>query len=98
MKNDAWILSRQPIDGRRGDSFRQGCGGSNPQFSSVGIRKKLDVLDALLELVEGGDAPLEQRTAVLGRLDALCRAVKQPRADRMLQFSDRSGNRRLRGV
>jgi len=37
-------------------------------------------LDALLEFVEGGDASFEQRTAVLGRLDALRIAVKEPYA------------------
>src|SRR5205814_4590781 len=60
MKNDARILSRQLIDDRRGDSFCQRRRGSDPQFSGVRIRKKLDVLDALLEFVEGGDASFEQ--------------------------------------
>ena len=47
-----------------------------------------NVLDALLKLVEDGDASFEQRTAILGRLDTVRVAVKKPDTDGMFQIRD----------
>ena len=57
-----------------------------------GSERYSDVLDSLLDLVEGSYAPFEQRVAVLRRFDALRVAVEETHADRLFQLGDRSGN------
>ena len=59
VKDDARILLRQPIDSRRDNSLRQGRVRTNSQFSGAGVGENANVLDALLEFVEGGYATFE---------------------------------------
>jgi len=83
VKDDAWILPRQFFDDGQNDPLGHGEAASDTQFSGSGIREELDVLDSLLQLVEGNDSALEQRATVLRRPDPLGAAVEKPRADRL---------------
>ena len=55
MKDDARILPRQFFDDGQNDPLRRGRAASDAQFSGPGIGEVLDVLDALLQLVEDND-------------------------------------------
>src|SRR6185503_9317090 len=65
VKNNARILPRQPIDDGENDSFGGAGGGSYSQFTGGGIGQELDILNPLVDLVEGGDTPFEQCTPIL---------------------------------
>src|SRR5215471_12543428 len=71
-------------------------GVSNRQLARSGIRKELDVPDALLQFVEGCEAALKQRLAIASGLDALWVAVKQPHPERVLKIGDHFRHGRLR--
>src|SRR5262249_32215619 len=60
------------------------------------ISEKLDVLDALAQLVERGKPALEQGLAIGRRLDPLAAAIEQADAERTLQVSDRLRYDRVR--
>src|SRR5262249_14670884 len=78
VKDGARILPRHSIDDGRNDSLGQSRARLNTQFSSPGIGQELNVLDALLELVEDGHASFEQRTAILRRLDTPRVGMEKP--------------------
>src|SRR5262245_16670633 len=85
MKNNAWISARKTINDGQNDPFSLGRAAADPQFSRFRIGEEVDILDALLELVEDGDATLEQCTAILSWLDALRTAVQKRDAERVFQ-------------
>ena len=62
------------------------------------IGKRRDVLNALPQFVEHGDAPLDQRAAIRCRLYTLPAPVEQAHAESAFQISDRLGNGWLRHV
>ena len=62
---------------------------SDPHFPGRGVGEKLDVLHALAQVIEYGHPAIEQRAAILRRLDPLAVAIEQAYAERMLQFRDR---------
>jgi hypothetical protein len=69
-----------------------------PNFTSpaVGSAKKFDVPDALLQFIEHRGAPLDERLAILRRLDALRAAVEQAYAERIFKIGDDFRHSRLR--
>src|SRR5262249_48024575 len=60
----------------------------DPNFTRCRVRQVLDVLDALLQLVEHDERALEQGMAIAGRLDALRASVKESYAEPMLQIGN----------
>src|SRR5215208_7213949 len=88
MKHDARMPSGKPVGngghkarGERGDA-------SDPHLPRSGIGEKLDVLQALTQVVEDSRSTGEQRATELGRLDPLAVAVQQAHAKGMLQIPD----------
>ena len=77
VKNSAWVLARQPIDGSENNTLGNACGCSNPQFTRCRVGKKLDFPDPLIEFIERGDASFEQCTPKFRWLDAVRTTVKQ---------------------
>src|SRR5262249_2028389 len=71
-------------------------GASDAKLAGGGIGEKLDILDALAELVEHGDAAPDDGVAVLRRLDAPRAALEQAHAERMLEVGGRPRDGRLR--
>src|SRR5262249_9277845 len=69
-----------------------------PRLTRRRIGEELDVLHALAQLVEHGDASPDDGLAVLRRRDAPGAAFEQPHAERMLEIGDRARDRRLRGA
>src|SRR5262245_28034462 len=84
----AWIFLQELIQDWRQDRCRNWLGTSNPQLARRWVRQKLNVPDALFELVKRGNAPPEQRLAIDGRLDALRASIEKPDAERMLEVGD----------
>src|SRR5205807_7310148 len=98
MEYEAWMAPREPIDESGNKARGQQGAASDPHVPNRGVGEKFDVPHALAQVVEYGHSAIEQRAAVLGRLDPLAVAVQQPHAERMLQFADRSRNVRLSGI
>jgi hypothetical protein len=90
VKNDARVLPRQPMDHRKYDTLRQGWAAADSHLTCGGVGEKLDILQSLINLIEGGDAAFEQSAAVLRRLNAPRAAVEQSNAERMFSVGDRS--------
>ena len=65
-------------------------------FARGGIGKKLDVLDALPQLVKGGMAAAEHGAAKLGQLHAVRISLQKTHAECVLQFADRARDDRVR--
>ena len=76
MKHDAWITPGEPFNDGRNKARGQKGDASDPHFPSRRVGEKFDALHALLQLVEGYDAVIEQGTTKLGRRDALRTAVE----------------------
>src|SRR5262245_65163660 len=95
MEHDARIAPGEPVDDAGNETRREKGAASNPHFSSRRVGEKLDVLHALVQVVEYGRSTIEQRSTVLGWLDALRVAVEQLHAKSMFQFCNRPGNRGL---
>src|SRR5262245_38618409 len=72
--------------------------GAEGRFSGTGTGEVTNGVDAQLDLVEGGNAPFEQRLPVARRYNALSVAIRQTHADRLCEVCDRSGSRGLRRV
>ena len=53
------------------------------------VRKKLDLADACAQIIEDGDAPLEQCATVERRVDAFRSAIKETNAQRIFKVGDR---------
>ena len=87
MKRHPRILPRKAIDNGRDKSCCHRFGTSDPYFSSIGIGQKFDLFHALPELVEHGDAALEQCAAVDRGLDPMRSPVEEAEPDSMLDVS-----------
>src|SRR5262249_7349115 len=98
MRYDARMAPGKPFDDAGNETRSERGSASNPHLSSRRVGEKLDVLHALAQVIEYGRSAIEQRATVLRRLDPLAVAVEQAHAEGMLQFRDRSRNRRLGAV
>src|SRR5207302_11506378 len=103
MKRHARMLPQHPIDHDLDHSRRKRVGASYPEFSCGRISKKADLVDALLQFVEDGNAAFDERAAVLSWLDTLRASIEQADAKGVLHVGDglRNGGlgraKRLRG-
>src|SRR6516162_8119408 len=61
MNGNPRILLRESIDGDQYQTGRHLLAGSDPQFPRRRIGEEFDVLDALPQLVEHGDAAFDER-------------------------------------
>jgi hypothetical protein len=98
VKHDARIAPREPIDDRKAKARCQQGIASDSNFPSRRVGEKLDVLQALSQIIKYGYSTIEQRAPVLGWFHALTVAIEQAHAKRMLQFRNRSRNDRLNSV
>ena len=89
MKHDAWKAAGKPVDNRRHEGRGQNVVASDPHVASLGVGEEFNVLHALPQLVEDGDASLEQRSAIGRRLGAMAVAFKQAHAEHMFKVGDR---------
>ena len=71
-------------------------GASDPDLSRGRVCKKLYVLHAMAQLVEGGLAATEQDAPGLGKADTVRISLQQPHAENMLQLTDRPRDDRMR--
>src|SRR5262249_17121473 len=88
MKYDSRVTPGEAFDDRRAKVFGDIGTATDPDFPSSRVGEKLDILYALLQLVERGHPLIQHGPTALGRLDALCVAVEKARADGMFQFRD----------
>ena len=88
MKHDARIAPGEPVDDAGNETRGEKGAASDPHFTSCRVGEKLDVLHALVQVIEYGCSAIEQRAAVLGWLDALRVAIEQLHAKGMFQFRD----------
>jgi hypothetical protein len=73
-------LSRELLDDG-GNESRERVRGADPDFARSPVGQKFDVPDALLQLVEGGNAALKERTAYI--VKAACPHDALPEASRL---------------
>src|SRR3954470_17814793 len=92
------MFASQPVNDSHDKTGSHRLGTSDADFPHRRISEKLDVLDALPQLVEDRQSSLDERAAVLRRLDAMGASVQERHSERMLQVSDRPRYRRLRGA
>src|SRR5262245_10821721 len=88
MHDYAWIFLQELIQDWRQDCCRNWLGTSNPQLAGRRVRQKLNVPDALFELVKRGNAAPEQRLSIDGRLDALRASIEKLDAELVLEVGD----------
>ena len=98
MQDDIWIRL-----GETSDDFGKNPGSkrlwtSNAQFSRGRIGQELDVSYALLQLIERGDASLEQCGPVQGGLDPSRMSIKKPHAECVFKVGNDFRNGRLRNA
>jgi hypothetical protein len=62
------------------------------QLAAVWIGKKLDLFDALSQLIEDSQAALQESATIDCRLHALRRAIEEPHAQRVLEIGDGLGD------
>jgi hypothetical protein len=96
MKHRPRVLPREPVDNNGYEACGQAFAATNPQFSGPRVGEKFERFDALPELIEHGDAALEQCPAIDRGLNSMCSAVEQAQTHGVLDLSNRLGNRRLR--
>ena len=87
-------MSRELLDDG-GNESRERVRGADPDFARSPVGQKFDVPDALLQLVEGGNAALKERTAIDRRFDAARASIDKPYAERRLEIGDHCRNGRL---
>src|SRR5436189_4660966 len=96
------MASGEPIDDRRCKARRERIDTSDSHFTDGRVGKKLDLVDALTQLVECRKSVLENRAAIERGLDALAAAMQQAHAQGMYHAGnglrhERMGNRQLFG-
>ena len=79
---------RQPVDDGGNEMRGDGDRASDPQFSGGRIGQEIDVLHALLQLVEGDGGVIQQRARIDRGLDAARIAIEQPDAERGFYIGD----------
>src|SRR5262245_19329165 len=87
-KNDARTAPREPIDNGRYETGGTGQCVPDPYLAGCRIGEKFDVLHSLTQFIEYGDSAIQQRPAILSRLDTLALAIEQAHAERALQLCD----------
>src|SRR5262245_32364776 len=87
-KHGARGAPRRPVDDAGNEARREKSAASNPHFTSRWVGKKLNILHALVQVIEYGCSTIEQRAAILGWLDAVRAAVEQLHAKSMFEFSN----------
>jgi hypothetical protein len=85
----------EPVDHGQDRTGRDRLRTSDAELSRRRIGKKLDVLNALPEFIEDGDAAPDDGTAVLRRLDSPRAALKKKHAERAFQVGDGARDGRL---
>src|SRR5215471_14590229 len=88
VKHDARIAPGESVYNAGNEARGEKGAACDPHFSSRGVGEKLDAFDALVQVIKYGCSAIEQRTTVLGWLDALRIALKQLHAKGMFQFRD----------
>src|SRR5262249_47558439 len=73
-------------------------GGADTDLARRRVGKELDVLHALAQVVEDGDAAFLQGETIERRRNAAPAAIDQPHAERVLQLGDRLRYGRLRDI
>src|SRR5215469_10174088 len=97
----ARILFNEPLEDVRDHCKRNRQWGCNPDFPFCRVLQGLDILDALLQLVEHDHRAFEQCVPVFRWLNALPAAIKKSYPKPMLKISNhfryrRSGNTEFR--
>jgi hypothetical protein len=82
VDNDVRIFPGEPLDDNGHKTGRHGDRTSDPDFAGMRVCKKLDMLDALSELVKCGQAALEECVAIGRGLDTLGAAVEYAHPER----------------
>src|SRR5262249_49525849 len=70
------IAAGEPIDHRKSRPRCRSIGATDPQLSGGRVGQELDVHDALSDLIEDRDATLDDRAAIMRRLNAAPAAVE----------------------
>src|SRR5262249_50165535 len=96
VKLKLWKSTREPIDHSRNETRSHRLGAPNADLSGRWVGQELDLFDPLPQVVERGDGPFEQSTAIQCGLDALGSAIEETDAERVLDVGDRLRYSRLR--
>ena len=89
MERQTRILSRETID-HRGHKPRSHClRTANAQLAGVRFGQEVELLDALTQLIEHGDAALQQCMAIDGGLNAVRTAIDQAQPHGVLDVGNR---------
>ena len=92
MKEHAWILPDQSIDGRQDDGHGNRLGRSDAYFPGRWIGEEVDILDTLAQVVEDRDAAFAESETIGRRRNSAPAAVNKLYSERSLQFHHRLGN------
>jgi hypothetical protein len=98
MNNDAGKASRDSIDDGGHEGWGQKGIASDAHLAGCGVDQKLDVFDAKSQVIEYGQAAVEQCATVLGWLDPLAVANDKSHGENVLQLRNRFRDRGLRNI
>jgi len=93
---NAGMLAREALDDGRQQSGRNAFGAADAQLARGRVGHKSKLLDAMLELVENGQAAPGKGATIGRRFDTAAAAVEQTKPQRVLHVRDRLRYRRLR--
>src|SRR5436190_859733 len=88
MKRYAPMLPQQPIDHDLDHSRCKRVRASDPEFSRRRIGKKVNLVDALVQFVEDGNAAFDEGAAILSWLDTLRASIEEPDAEVVFHVGD----------
>ena len=89
LKGKAGISLTQAMDDARDESGSDCNRACDPELSSRGVGKELNIFNALSELIENRDAALQQGAAVRRGLDSMGAAVNQAHPKRVFEVCNR---------
>ena len=89
MNNDARKAPRDSIDDGKHESRSQKGVTSDAHLAGRGVGQELNVLHAERQVVEYGQAAVEECAAILGWLNSLAIARDKPNAKNVLQLDNR---------
>ena len=94
-ERDSRVLPRKPGNNVWNQTGNHYLYGSDTNFSGGRIGQIVDLLNALLQIIENHRTPLEKRAPVSRRLDAVTAAIEEAHTKHALEIGNRLRNSRL---
>src|SRR5262249_8756864 len=92
MKGQFRMSPRQTFDGGGYEAGRDRFGASDVQLARRRVGKEVDLVDALIDLIEDREAAPEQGASIKRRLCATLAAIQKLHPERLFQVGDCLGN------